>query len=156
MAGFTITLDGGGKTSKLPALYANLKDRDSLNLSDLSPTGRVTTSQIEVMDRVSYSQHEIHIDKSALSGNSYLEKNANGSLKAVNLDTGATNLISISSVNYTQHASYFSISAGRYLRITSFEKLAAPATYRIVIQENSGTSTLLQFVTSAGSVELNS
>lgn len=110
MAGFTITLDAGGKKSKLAPLYADLKDRDDLKLPDLVPTSRIITSQIEVMERVSYNQHEIRIDKTMLPGSSYLEKNADGSLRALNLDTGATNLVSVSSINYSQHAPFFSVT----------------------------------------------
>jgi hypothetical protein len=72
MAGFTITLDGEGKKSKLAPLFSDLKDRDSLKLPDLVPTGRVTTNDIQVMEKVSYQQHEIHIDKTVLPGSSYL------------------------------------------------------------------------------------
>lgn len=154
MAGFTITLDGEGKKSKLAPLFSDLKGRDSLKLPDLVPTGRVTTNQIEVMEKVSFRQHEINIDKTILPGTSYLEKNADGSLRALNLDTGVANLVSVVSVNYAQHTSYFSINAGRYLRIANFEKLAAPATYQVVVLDNLATNTLIQFTTVAGSVQL--
>ena len=110
MAGFTITLDAGGKKSKLAPLFSDLKDRDDLRLPDLVPGGRIQTSQIEVMERVSYNQHEIRIDKTVLPGSSYLEKNVDGTLRALNLDTGATNLVSVASINYTQYAPFFSVN----------------------------------------------
>lgn len=154
MAGFTITLDGEGKKTKLAPLFSDLKSRESLKLPDLVPTGRIITNQIEVMEKVSYSQHEIHIDKTVLPGSSYLEKNADGTLLALNLDSGVANLVAVTWVNYSQHASYFSVNGGRYLRITNFEKLTAPATYQIVVQDSAGTNTLMQFSTSKGSVEL--
>lgn len=154
MAGFTITLDALGRKSKLPPLFADLKGQDGLRLPDLAPAGRILSSQIEVMERVSYHQHEIRIDKTTLTGSTFLEKNADGSLKAVNLDTGAANLVSVTSVNMAQHASYFSVVDGRYLRIANFEKLAAPSTYKIAIQDSLGTNTLIQFSTTKGSVQL--
>lgn len=47
------------------------------------------------MERVIFKDHEIFIDKTKLGGTSYLDKNPDNTLKAVNLDAGATNLVYI-------------------------------------------------------------
>ena len=87
-----------------------------------------------------------------------LEKNADGSLKTVNINSGAGNLVSVSGSNIPEHLGFFTVMNGQSISISAenFSKLYAPKTYDIAVLDASGTSTLFSFTTTAGSVELRS
>lgn len=116
MAGINVALDGGkGRRSTIAPLYTDWQQKTALTLTDLNPNQLVATSEIQVMERVIYKEHEIRIDKTALPGTSFLEykksKNDKNILEALNIDTGANNLVSVSSSNLSApYSGYLSVS----------------------------------------------
>ncbi len=151
MAGVNIALDGGkGRRSTIAPLYADWQQKTALTLADLNPNPLVATNEIQVMERVIYKEHEIHIDKTALPGTSFLEykksKNDKNILEAINIDTGAGNLVSVSSSNLpAPYSGYLSISGSRYLRIVNLEAFSkiAPFTINASLADNVGTFTIV-------------
>jgi hypothetical protein len=77
----------GKKKSKNSPLYSDQADRSTLNLDDLEPNSKVTTDQIQIKVPVIFKEHKVYIDKTKLPGASNIEKNEDGTLKAINFDT---------------------------------------------------------------------
>lgn len=155
MAGINVALDGKGRGTKvIPPLFNDWKDRTKLTLQDLNPNPLVATDTIQVMERVIYKEHEIRIDKTVLPGTSFLEKNPDGTLKALDIDAGAGNLVSVSSSNLSApYSGYLSVSGGRYLRISNLKEFAkiAPLTINASLADNVGTFTLVSVGVQKGS-----
>lgn len=149
-----IALDGkrGGKV--IPPLFSDWRDKTALSLHDLNPNPLVATDTIQVMERVIYKEHEIRIDKTVLPGTSFLEKNPDGTLKALDIDTGANNLVSVASTNLpSPYSSYLSVSGGRYLRIANLKEFSkiAPIAVRASLADSLGTFTLVSTQVDKGS-----
>lgn len=155
MAGVNIALDGKGRGRKTIApLFTDWKDRTALTLQDLNPNPLVATDTIQVMERVIFKEHEIRIDKTVLPGTSFLEKNADGTLKALDIDTGANNLVAVSATNLSApYSGYLSVSGGRYLRIANLKEFSkiAPLTINASLADNVGTFTLVSTSVQKGS-----
>ncbi|EKE28292.1 MAG: hypothetical protein ACD_3C00082G0004 [uncultured bacterium (gcode 4)] len=145
---------GWRKQSKNSPLFSDHAQSDKLALGDLDPNSKVSTDQIQIKVPVIFKEHKMYIDKRTLPGTSNIEKNEDWTLKAVNFDTWASNLTTINAVNHPEHAWNFSVTWGKMLRVSNFEKLHAPSTYKTAINEVGWNVTLFEFSTSAGSVEL--
>ncbi len=130
-------------------------DLSWLKLSDLKTISWLNTDIVEVKEKIVYKDHLVYIDKTALPWTSYLEKNQDWTLLAVNLDMWVSNLINIDSINYAEHLQYFTIKDWKYIHITDFEKLYAPATYNIMVKDSLGSITVYWLETKKGSVVLD-
>jgi len=144
----------GPNNSKLSPLFTDIESNNELSLNDLKPNPLVDTNAIQAMKQVTWDEHMVKILKSSLTWASNLVLNPNGTLQAVNLDSWVTNLVSISWVNFTQHLSHFSVQGGKFIHITWFEQLFAPATYKISALDALWTVTVFTMTTVKWSVEL--
>jgi len=160
MAGFTIALDAEGKRkSRLAPLYADLKDRNSLNLADLVPTGRIVTSQIEVMEKVSYWNRDITIDKTLLPAGSDVDPATGDVLQDIVPAIGFNN-ITLNGAPFT-NSGQFSIDNLTNKLIIHTAALAIPPagvihTYIITIDEIGGGQTIVNLQIEHGSVKIKS
>jgi hypothetical protein len=161
-AGINITTDAiKGNKSKFSPLYSNYKDAEGLSVNELAANPLVATDTLQSVRKVTYTEREILVDKTALPAGSFLEyaKDRNGVnvLSALDLDTGAVNLVSVNSSNAPAgYAGYLSVTSNRYLRIASVEKFAAiaPFTLNVSIADNVGTFTLVSVLIQKGSAKL--
>lgn len=160
MAGFTITLDGEGrKKSRLAPLYADLKDRDSLKLPDLVPTGRIATSQIEVMEKVVYRVRDIAIDKTILPVGATVDPATGNILQDIVPALGFNN-ITLNGAPFT-NTGQFSLDTTNNRLIIHTAAIAIPPvgvihTYIITIDEVGGGQTRVNLQIEHGSVKIHS
>lgn len=102
--GINVTTDAiKGKKSKFSPLYSNYKDAEGLSVNELTANPLVATDTLQSVRKITYAEREILIDKTALPAGSFLEyaKDRNGVnvLSAIDLDTGAVNLVSVDASN---------------------------------------------------------
>lgn len=165
LAGVNIALGANpGKSARsIAPLYTDWSDKTALTLADLNPNPLVATDSIQVMERVIYKEREIKIDKTVLPGDSFLEykkdKNGKNVLEALDIDTGANNLVSVSASNLpSPYSGYLSVSGGRFLRIANLEQFAkiAPVTANVSLADNVGTFTVVAVGIQKGSAVIGS
>lgn len=160
MAGFTITLDAEGKRkSRLAPLYADLKDRDSLKLPDLVPTGRIVTSQIEVMEKVAYRVRDIAIDKTLLPVGATVDPATGNILQDIVPALGFNN-ITLNGAPFT-NTGQFSVDNVTNQLVIHTAAIAIPPvgvihTYIITIDEVGGGQTIVNLQIEHGSVRIHS
>lgn len=154
MAGVNIAIDGKRGTKAIAPLYTDWSNKTDLALADLNPNPLVATDTIQVMERVIFKEHEVYIDKSSLPAGSKVNPDKDGTIQSLDINTGATNLVSISATNLpSPYSSYLSVQDKKYLRITNlrdFSKIA-PIVANVSIADDVGTFTLVSVNIQKGS-----
>lgn len=102
-------LFGSKKKSRLTPLFSNQAENDKLTLDDITPNSRVTTNEIQIKVPVIYKDHIVNIDKTSLSAWDTLDKNLDGTLKALVLDNWWFAISSINAMSDNEYAPYIQI-----------------------------------------------
>ncbi len=98
---------------------------------------------------------ELMIDKSTLPAGSTLEKNDDGTLKQINLNTGVNDLDGTISVAPAAYLSHFSITGTSFITVKNVENMAVPQTYNLVAWQTGWGFVIMSLTLTKWSVMIN-
>lgn len=165
--GIIYSFGNGERHTKLPTLFANNTQKDTLSLSQLSPISSVNYDNFAISPRkTTYIEHIARVDKTALGAGDGIGLNSDGTLASIYFDNGGFTVTSIDSVNDSTYMPYLGIEGGK-LALVNIMALNAhmkaqglttgqTKTLNIAVSDTSGSGISLYSITiTKGSVQLN-
>jgi hypothetical protein len=105
--------------NKYSKLFVDSNTTSTLSFQELTANSKVETDYIQVHEALSWKDRIVYIDKTALGAGDSLDKNPDGTLKALLLDNGGFAVTAITGISDNSYSAYLSVIGGQ-LAIVDF------------------------------------